>query len=219
MNQNIGRFSGVVVVSILVALLMLATGNTAWAQGGGTVPPPPPPVTGPVGTGGGTTTLGDATVTVPAGAVPNGSTISVGKPNPNSLPDKGGFRIPGGNLLAISVIGPDGKPITSGFNPKIKICFTLPAAVVQQVGGAGMVTIDWFNSQTGKFEPQPTTQTPGTNQFCTEVDHLSIYGLFFYPDASEALANTESADLSFLLPLGAGLLGLIGVGAVLKRRK
>jgi len=151
--------------------------------------------------------------------VPNGSSVTIGQANLNSLPPTGGFRA--GNLVfSIQVTGPDGKPITT-FSSPIQICFTLSAGDVAAAGGLPVV-IQWFNSATGKWESQTTTSTagPGTNTtVCTSVSHLSIYGVFFQ-SASPApvAASSDSRDLGAILPFALGLAGVIALGAIWMRR-
>jgi hypothetical protein len=202
----------------LLALLMLVTGTSVLAQG--TVPPPPPPPPpAPVGAAGGTFTNGPASVTFPANSVPNGSMLTISQVNQSQLPGTGGFRL-GSVVYQFSMTGPDGKPITT-FSPPIQVCFTLSAAEIAALGGVtnqGNLAIQWFNSATGKWETQTTTQTTGTNQFCTTVSHFSIYGLFVQPDAPAA-AKTEDLNLAGMAPWALALGAVLVLGLVLALRK
>ncbi|MBI3914801.1 MAG: hypothetical protein HY327_11540 [Chloroflexi bacterium] len=221
MNQTIGRFSGVFVIALLVAVLMLASGNSVWAAPpgqGGTVPPPGSG-TGPVGTGG--VTIGgpaNSSVTFPPNSgVPNGSTLTIFPITGGSIPATGGFRGPGGHVVGITLLGPNGLPITQ-FSTNITICFTLTAAEVATAGGAGNVKLEWFNSATGKWEAQTTTALPG-NQFCISVNHLSIFGVFTNVAETQAeSAVTESSNWTSLLPLAFGIAGALALGFAWTRR-
>lgn len=224
-NRNFKVSSLVAAGLLLFVLLVLSAGGTVWAapdaQGTVPPPPPPPPTTGGIGAAGGTLTSpgGDSTITIPGGVVPDNSTYSVYRPRMNSLPT-GTFTIrgDGDHIVSVIVTGPDGKSITS-FSTNITICFNLSAAEVAAAGGPGNVTIQWFNSTTGKWETLTTTQTPGTNQFCVSVNHLSIYGIFAKPASSAPIAeNFDSSNLGAILPLALGLAGVIALGAIWMRR-
>ncbi len=221
MHKNTNALTVIAVLFIVLFLLASASPALAAPPQQGTVPPPPPPVTGGLGSAGGSFSSpgGDATITFPPGLAPNGSTVLVGRPNLNSLPT-GSFRVggDGDHRVSVQVFGPDGKPITS-FSQNIQICFNLTAAEVAAAGGAGNITIDWFNSATGKWEKQTTTAGALPNQFCISVNHLSIFGVFIKPAEAEPMAvKTEDFDLGAVLPWVFGF-GAVLIGAVLVLRK
>ena len=75
----------------------------------------------------------DATVTVPAGAVPNGTKIVCSKPNLNGLPN-GTFRLGGlgDRYVSFAFTDANGNPITS-FNPPVTVCFDLSLSDIANV--------------------------------------------------------------------------------------
>jgi hypothetical protein len=203
------------VLVLFAVLLTLATGTAVWAAPGaqGTVSGAQG---GPIGSAGGTVPAGNVTVTVPAGVVPDGTRLSVFPASPGTPPQTGGFLV-GGSVVQITMTGPSDRAYTQFATP-VTICFTLDPGQIAASGGATGVKIQWYNTATGKWEDQATQQTPGTNQFCTSVNHLSIFGVFTAASAPVVAAQVEGPNLGGLTPWALVLGSAIVLGILWTRR-
>jgi len=142
----------------------------------GVVPPPSNDI--PVGSAGGTFQVESITVTVPPGVVPDGSTIYIEPLGERIGPPAGEGLQQLFHLVEITIVGPDGAPITNFATP-LQVCFTYTTDDLQTAGGnPNNLVIGTMPSGGSTWQFLPTRANPAAMQVCANVYHLSLFNLF-----------------------------------------
>ena len=137
------------------------------------------PADGPGGTfvnsPGGDFTFNGGTVSVPPGAVPDGTQLFADftrfPPQVNGMWSLNG-------VVDITLIGPGGNPITS-FNPPLEVCLPYTAEDLAQVGGnTNNLRVGWAEMLGDAWNLVATYVKPDEMLACARINHLTIFGLF-----------------------------------------
>ncbi|HLD93088.1 MAG TPA: LysM peptidoglycan-binding domain-containing protein [Anaerolineales bacterium] len=129
-----------------------------------------------VGSSGGVFACAQWTITIPAGAVPDGGTLHCGGFNPTVAPPvPGGFQLLR-RTININLYNERGSWITS-FNPPLTLCLTYTDAHLVTAGGTPNNLIIQTAPISGAWSALATTINPTTRQACASVNHLTLFDL------------------------------------------
>ena len=154
---------------------------------------------------------GDLTLYFPLGSVPVGTRASIAPvvdcPYP-SIPPEYTFL---GRCYDITVIGPDGKPVTV-FNPPLKLTISYTAENVAKAGGdANRLYILFYNVSSGFWTTQDLADRSvdtSKQQVSVTAPHLTTYALFFQNGTGSSAGGGPGAFLNSLLEFLRRFIGL-----------
>ncbi|MCK9487015.1 MAG: hypothetical protein M0R73_10030 [Dehalococcoidia bacterium] len=125
-----------------------------------------------------------ASVTAPAGALPEGSTLRAAAiTNIDSLKEQAPPPSDATIALAFSIQAEDsnGEPITEGFTEPIQIDFTVPASSVPE-NLDHLVLVFWNGTAWVEVAGEVTLNQDGTVTITALVDHFTVFAVMQQPD-------------------------------------
>jgi LPXTG-site transpeptidase (sortase) family protein len=166
-----------------------------------------------VGSAGGTFEVnGGAVITIAPGTIPDGSCLTV---NLTAFPPPVNDIWALGGVVDVTIVGPDGSPITS-FNPPLELCMPYTAGDVAKVGGnPSNLKMGYAQNLGDPWLLMSTTVNTTDMMACIKISHLTIFGLFepllpqtgFTPGVQTALTE-QTADYIDLSPTASDALKL-----------
>ncbi len=155
------NWSVLLAIALFLALLLVASGQSAWVVSAQGSPPPPPPTP-------------PAPPSPPTSEASNsGSEFFTFTPGDVPTEDAGGaFRAPGNNRSGIKIVDDTGKVVHTFPPPGLTICFQVNMDAFNQTPES-LRTIEWWDGR--QWVAVPTTiagPTDGNYQMCTTVTQL-----------------------------------------------
>ncbi|CVK34635.1 hypothetical protein [Methanoculleus bourgensis] len=112
--------------------------------------------------------------------------VSVRSTSQGDLPASGSGAEPVARALRC---GPDGAT----FDPAIEVSFTLTPDEWERSGVGERFVVQWYNSETGAWEPLTTTVHPATHTVTATISHFTLVAVFIEAVPVETLGAGEVA--------------------------
>lgn len=106
---------------------------------------------------------------------------------PGASPPPNGGDIFVGRLIEVTLFDQDGKPVPRPtFSRTIELCYNYSAEDLARAGAATNFSLQTFDTATSQWVVLPTTLDSTNRIICTELPHLSMFGLAAKISASAA---------------------------------
>jgi len=129
---------------------------------------------------------------------------------PGAAPPPSGGELFVGRQIEVTLFDQDGKPVTPPtFSKTIQLCYNYSAKELAQAGAATNLSIQTYDTAASQWVVLPTTLDSANRIICTELPHLSMFGLAAKTGAPAAPQVAAPAVPQVAAPVAAAAPGVV----------